>query len=505
MMDPSMNTQYLFLSLQRRYKEFTNDPQRFVFIFLWSFICGVLVASFLSVSPLIALFVVFIGVAMYTADKRNLLICLSIAALGIGILRFDIKDFHALDPVLESQVEKTSTIEGVVVSEPENRENDLRFVLETDTDKVLISAPLLTQVSYGDKVAVTGKLQKPGMIVEDNGQTFDYGAYLSKDDIYYTESFSKVEILGSEEGNPIKAFLLHVKSAFTRRMNSILPEPESSLLAGLLVSGKQALPASILDEFKRAGVVHIVVLSGYNITIIAEFFLLLLGFLGTRRAAFVSSIGIILFTLMTGATATVVRAAIMALIVLLGRSLGRTYSVPRALLGAGFLMLLLNPKILAFDPSFQLSFLAVLALVYVEPVTATYLDRVTVKWGIRSTLSTTVATQLTVLPFLMYSVGNVSIVSLFSNILILVFVPFTMLVGFVATLLAFIHLYIALPFAYVSHVFLAYILDVAHILGNLSWAVIHIRHLSGWLLVLSYLVFILIVVRLRSLLPQPSN
>ncbi|MDB5266718.1 MAG: Competence protein ComEC [Parcubacteria group bacterium] len=500
-----MNIMYRFQSLQELYKKFEDDPQRGVFLFIWGFMFGVLVSSFFSISPLAACFIMLIGGAIYGADRRNILLFLFFLSFGAGIVRFDIKDFHTPEPLLESGIDTVITREGVVVSEPENRENDMRFVLKTDTDKILVSTPLLTRVSYGDRARVTGKLKKPGIIESDTGRTFDYAAYLSKDDIYYTESFAKVEVLGSGQGNFLKAFLLRIKSAFTNRMNSILPEPESSLLAGLLVSGKQALPASVLDEFKRAGVVHIVVLSGYNITIIAEFFLLLLGFLGSRRASVISGVGIILFTLMTGATATVVRAAVMALIVLMGKTLGRGYSMPRALLSAAFLMLVLNPKILVFDPSFQLSFLAVLALVYVEPIIKKYFVRVPERWGMRSILSTTVATQITVLPYLVYSVGSVSVVSLVSNILILVFVPFTMLAGFFATLLAFIHPYIALPFAYVSHILLAYILFVAHTLGSLPWASIRISHLSWWLAVLIYLVFGAIVWRLRSSLQPSAN
>ena len=466
-----------------------------LFVFLWSFIFGILVSSFIYIVPIYSLVLIvigFVGCVVYLFIKTRvsilfLLISLTIFGFGVGAMRYAVKDFHESDPYLISNINKKVSIKGLVVSEPEYRENDMRVVVNTGLDKVIVSTPFLYKINYGDRVEVLGKLELPGLIDSDSGRPFDYGAYLSKEDIYYTMSFAQVKIIESNQGNKLKSILFKIKKVFTNKMNEILPEPQSSLLAGLIVSGKQALPKNVLDEFKRAGVVHIVVLSGYNITIIAEFLKKIFGFFSLKIATSASVVGIILFTLMTGATATVVRASIMVLIVILGKSMGRTYSVPRALLVAGFIMLMQNPKILVFDASFQLSFLAVLALVYVEPVVLKYLQRVPEKWGIRSILSTTIATQVTVLPFLLYSMGSFSVVSLLSNILILVFVPITMLLGFIATMLGFINYYVALPFSYTTHLLLKWILGVAHTLGNLSFAQISIKNFPLWLTVIIYL------------------
>ncbi|CAN5125652.1 hypothetical protein BH11PAT3_BH11PAT3_0220 [soil metagenome] len=472
--------------MEHLFKKIQNAPHGGVFVFLWSFIFGILFSSFIKISPLVALFIVCIGVIIVLGYKQFILLGFLCIALGLGIFRFDIKNFHEVDQSLEQSIGREIEVRGMVVNEPEQRENDVRFVVQTETDKIIVTSPFINTLEYGDEASIKGKLEKPGIIKSDTGRDFDYSAYLSKDDVYYTMIFGKVSVTGHDKGNKILSVLLRVKHSFVREMNNVLPEPESSLLAGLLVSGKQALPKNILEEFKRAGVVHIVVLSGYNITIVAEFLRNIFSFLSFTFATGASVMGIIFFTLMTGATATVVRASIMALIVVLGKSLHRTYSVPRALLVAACLMLLQNPKLLIFDPSFQLSFLAILALVYVGPIVELKLKKVSEKWGIRSILSTTIATQITVLPYLLYSMGNVSLVSLFSNMLILIFVPTTMLVGFVATFLGFLNYYLALPFAYTAHLLLSYILGVAHILGNLSWASITLS-IPLWLMLVSYI------------------
>ncbi len=493
-------------NIKLNFNKFINSPHAGVFVFIWSFILAILISSYVTITPIYSLVLICFGligsiVYIFIRNKVSILfliISLIIFGFGLGVMRYAVKDFHESDNYLVSNIDKRITIKGLTVNEPEHRENDIRIVVDTGIDRVLVSTNLFSKVNYGDEVEVVGKLALPGKFVSDAGRDFDYGAYLSKENIYYTISFAQIKILESNKGNKIKTFLYKIKSAFTNKINEILVEPESSLLAGLLVSGKQALPKNILEEFRRAGVVHIVVLSGYNITIVAEFLKKIFGFLSLRLATSASVFGIIFFTIMTGATATVVRASIMVLIVVLGKSMGRTYSVPRALLTAGFFMLLENPKILVFDASFELSFLAVLALVYVEPIVLKYLTKVPEKFGLRSILSTTIATQLTVLPFLLYLMGNFSNVSVFSNILILMFIPITMFVGFSAVGLSFINYYLALPLSYISHLFLMWILGVAHYLGNLPFAQLSIKNFPLWLVLFLYILFIFFIYKQKK-------
>jgi len=485
-----------------------------VYVLIFGFILGTLVSSFIFVAPVISVLMVIVGLSLLVVEKiRNkiinkevLFLSLALLSFGLGNIRYLIKDFH--EPLVP-------TSEGVVISEPEQRENGTRFVLLSDNGvKVLINTDLYSSVEYGDLVQVVGKLEEPGLIDGENGdRPFDYGAYLSKDDIYYTMSFAKVDVLSSGHGYLIKKVLLKIKHSFVNKMRGIFAEPESSLLAGLIVAGKTAIPKDISEEFRRAGIIHIVVLSGYNITIIALFMrkmfesIFLWTSIGARpkAAATASVIGIILFVLMTGAEATVVRAALMALILISSKMFGRKYSASRALLVAGVLMLIVNPKILVFDPSFQLSFLATCALIYIVPIVERYLHIVPEKWGLRMMVATTLATQVTVLPLLVYSMGNLSFVSLPANILILLIIPMTMLLGFVATLASYISVVVALPFSYVTHLLLAWILGVSHYLGNLSFASIAIPQVSVWFIALVYLSIVIFAWRSRSYAQRSAN
>lgn len=470
-----------------------------VSVSIFSFILGVLVSSFVFVTPLVSVFIIIIGSVLLIAEKiwnkkiskEVLFLSLALLSFGLGALRYSIKDFH--EPLVP-----VST--GVVVSEPEQRENTTRFVLRSDNgEKILVSTDLYSSVQYGDKVEVKGKLQKPAIIDDGVGRPFDYEKYLSKDDIYFTMSFTEIEVLSSGHGNPVKRALFKIKRSFVRKTKEVLAEPYASLLSGLIVSGKEAMPKGILEEFRRSGVIHIVVLSGYNITIIAEFMR------AVFRSATFSIAGIILFVIMTGAQATVVRAALMVLAVIFAKTFRRKFSASRALLVAAFLMLLHNPKILVFDPSFQLSFLATMALIYVVPIIDKYLKWVPERWGLRMIVATTLATQTTVLPFLVYSMGNFSLVSLPANILILLIIPATMLVGFISTLVAYISPIVALPFSYTTHLLLAWILGVSRYLGNLSFASITVPPTSIWLVVLIYLAMVIFVWRRQNSVPRSAN
>lgn len=466
----------------------TRSPSRLIFIFIFSFVFATAISSVVFIQSLIAVLLLSVGMAIILADKVGnkrvsqevIFIFIFLVAFSFGSLRYSIKDFHQ---------SRTPLMTGVVIEEPEDKDNFRRFVLLSDNgEKVLVQAPLYSPVQYGDRVIVEGELEVPGLIEgEDNGISFDYGKYLAKDDIYHILNFADVEIVSSGNGNKIKSILFKLKKNFVGHIKDILSEPFASLLAGLIVAGRDAMPKDILEEFRRAGVVHIVVLSGFNITLIAEFMRKLF------RSNWVAVIGIFLFVLMTGAEATVVRASIMALIVILARVFGRNYSAPRALLLGGFLMLLQNPKILVFDPSFQLSFLATLGLIYLCPPIERGLRFVSQKWKLRETLAQTVATQLTVLPLLIYSIGDISLVSLPANLLILLIIPFTMLVGFVATILSYVSAALAWPLAFISHLLLSWILLVSSFFGNLSFATISIPPVSILVVIMVYVVSLLLI------------
>jgi len=224
----------------------------------------------------------------------------------------------------------------------------------------------------------------------------------------------------------------------------------------------------------------------------------MLFFLPFTAQLIVGSLSIVFFALMTGAGATIVRASIMAILVLLARATGRVSDMTRLLFIAGFIMLLVNPKILVYDSSFQLSFLATFGLLYVSPLVAPYVSRVTDKWGLREVLIATLATQIFVLPAILYKMGEVSLVAVPVNMLVLLAIPLTMLLGFLAGLVGLVSTTLAWPFAFGAFFLLSYELFVVHIFSSIPFATLHISAFPFWAVTLWYLVYVVILWRAKT-------
>lgn len=382
---------------------------------------------------------------------------------------------HFHKPLLDEYVNGTFEGKGVVVDEPEEKTYYTEVIVKISdiprTQKILVQAPFYPDYEYGDEVMVKGKLKRPKDFVTQAGHTFHYQKYLAKDDIYYLLSDPTITLLSKHRGSPVKEILFNTKHSFIDHIRKVLPRPESSLLAGMLIAGKGGLGTQLENQFKEVGLIHIVVLSGYNVTIVAEAFISLLSFLPRFISYGCGALGIILFTIMAGGGSTIIRASFMSIVALIGKLTGNQYSALRALLVGGFAMIMWNPLILQYDPSFQLSFLATFALI----VFSTPLQKRLGRFGesfIGEILSSTFAVEFFLLPYLLYMNGRFSLVSLPANLLVLSFIPFTMLTGFIATVSSYLSLFISYPFSFVSFVMLHYILSIVSFADKFSFIAI---------------------------------
>ncbi|MDP3958429.1 MAG: ComEC/Rec2 family competence protein, partial [bacterium] len=481
------------------------------YIFIFSFTGGVALASFREIGTSFLFFLVFLFFILlfhYVHSRAKIVFLVSLLLLGFaaGAFRFSVSALDDGSPLLEGMVGEKISFEGVIVEEPDARDQTAMLVMRTERvssggvehelrKDVLLTVPQFPQFKYGDALSVSGVLKKPQAFAnEGTGKLFDYPAYLSAKGVRYVMAFPSLELLGEGKGNPVRAALFALKGGFIKNIGELLHEPEGSLLAGLVVGAKQSLGKELLDKFRVVGLIHIVVLSGYNITIIAQSIMKLLGFL--RRPALsasLASLSIVLFAVMVGGGATVVRASLMALLVILARRSGRIYDVTLALFLAGFLMVLHNPKILIFDPSFQLSFLATVGLIYFTPLIERHAGWLPERFLVREVAVATLATQLFVFPFLVYQMGTASLVALPVNLLTLVFVPATMLFGFIAGTLGFISAFLALPFAFAAEALLSYMLLVVSLFSKIPFAAIAVPSVPFLAVVIVYLLYLALI------------
>ncbi len=433
-----------------------------------------------------------------------ILVSLFIFSFSCGVGRYILADLNSIDPTLEQFIGQKIKGFVVVIDEPDVREQNTRLLVSFQQisqgektipvfGKAILTVGMYPTFHYGDVLAIDGLLQKPKNFKSGDSREFDYISYLAKDNIRYEMYIPHTKFLSSHHGNWIKEKLFQFKNLFMEKISLVIGEPHASLLGGLLIGAKHGLSKTLSDEFRRAGIIHIVVLSGYNISIVAEFIMRVFSFLPQAVGVTGGAVSILFFALMTGASATTVRSCIMSLLVILARVTHRTYDVTRALFVAAFFMILYNPKILVFDPSFQLSFMATFGLIYVSPLVekyfAHYISFIPDAFQLREFAVSTTTTQIFLLPLLLYMTGNLSLVALPVNLLILAFIPLTMLFGFLTGALGFIATFLSWPFGFIAYIFLSYELMVVHFFANLPFAAVTVSYFPIWLLLVMYVVY----------------
>ncbi len=441
---------------------------------------GVWLGSFVNWGFSVVGLVVVMGAGLILLNKKYLVISLIFFGLAIGLGRVYVVPQASGE--LADKVNQKVELTGILLAEPDVRDSQIRLTVRPKgfKDRVLVVAPMYGDYKYGDELKVRGTLKWPENFETESGKVFNYQKYLEKDGIFFLLEFAEVERVGESKGNKVIESLLNIKLWFVERFSKLLPEPESSLLAGLVVGEKQGLGKEWNDNFRTVGLSHIVVLSGYNLSVVAENILKITGLLLSKNLSLIAgAVGIIAFALAVGGGATVLRASLMALIALLARATGRLYQATVALAVAGVLMLLWNPLVLVHDLGFQLSFLATLGVIHGPVLFTPYFHKITDRWGVKEVLLTTLSAQIIVLPWILYTTGNLSLVALPANLLVLPLIPLTMLFGFLTAFLA--------PFAFISHLLLAYVLLIVKILAALPLAAVVVKQFPLFLVIISYL------------------
>jgi competence protein ComEC len=441
-----------------------------------------------------------IGIVLVSAWKLRdfshassvLLIGIAFLASGFGAWRMHIE--MQTPSVLALYEGQTVQFEARIAKEPEMRETSIHIYAEpidinTDGEYVLVTVDRFREgavaLDYGDIISVTGILEHPEAFATDGGRTFDYPGYLRARGVHYR--LERADVVRTAEGTGIMHALFGGKHAFQNTIEDIIPLPASGLGEGLLLGVKRALGEDLEHAFRTVGIIHIVVLSGYNIMVIVEWLGRVLAFFFRPRLRMIIGIAAVAtFVLLVGASATAVRAGIMAGLVLVARGTGRTYKVLRALMLAGVCMLLINPFLLVHDPGFQLSFLATLGLILLLDTVERWLVWVPRFGDVRGVVASTVATQIFVLPLLLYQMGLFSVVSIPVNALVLPMVPIAMMLTFLTGIFGLLAPVFGFVFGVVDYVALTYIIKIAEAFAALPIASFAIPAFPFWVTLVAY-------------------
>lgn len=377
--------------------------------------------------------------------------------------------------------EKSVKIVGRVTNQPYLK--DSYQIIELGP--VLILANRFPGYFYGDRIEVFGKFQKEVI----NSLTSQYISF-----------FPTIRLLREEENLMgkvnLKRFLLKTRGQIEKRVRRFLPEPQSSLLLGIVLGVKTEMPENFWQDLRRTGTLHLVVASGQNVVIVTGFLMnLSLWFLKRRWAILIALLGILVYVLMVGAEAPAVRAGLMASMIFVGQWFGREANPGGPLLLTAMMMLLISPLIL-FDIGFQLSFAATAGLIWLHPLLLTKLSTLGKIPVLGEGLLVTISAQLATLPILLVNFGQFSWLSPLVNALVLPLIPLLMVFGFIIAGLSFFSSFLAQLLSWLVWPFLSWFVRVVEFFGSLSWANWEMGEISFWWAVLYYLILLIFLIKI---------
>lgn len=438
-------------------------------------------------------------------------------ALTLGAWRYQAAQPAWDDPafVAAHNGAEAVVLEGVIWEEPDVRDTRtlLRVraeVLQLDPGGapvavhglVLVTAPRFSEGRlaaagaaewrYGDRVRVAGALETPP---ED--QDFSYRDYLARLDVHSLLRQPQLTFLAERQGQPAYQLIFDGKAQALGALARLFPEPHAALLSGILLGVEAGLPSEIKTAFSRTGTSHIVAISGFNVAILVGLFMGLFSrLLRPNRAALVTILIIAGYTVLVGASASVVRAALMGSLGVVGQRLGRSGGGLNALAFAALVMTAANPMTV-WDIGFQLSASATLGLVLYgdrfqnafERWLAHWLPAERAKQGAElagELFLITLAAQVTTLPILLYYFRQLSLITLIANMVILPVQPAVMILGGLALLAGLVWLPLGQLLAWATWPLTAYTLAFVQFFADIPGAAISLGEVAPAVVVIFY-------------------
>lgn len=463
---------------------------RYIFLSILSFLIGIFLKSNnLNFLILILFFLLFIFLVFYFLffKKIFLLISLNIFLIIFGAFYYH---FYYFSIFKKNNVLFNQKIEfqGIVVSNPKfslfNQTFKLKLI-KPFKGYILVKTNLYPQFKYGDFLFLDGKIK--------NISYFKNGSFFLKEKIVGIAEYPKIKLLGENYGNIFLKRLFSFKKDIIKVFQSYLKINQAALLSGLILGDTSEFEKDFQEKMNKTGTSHIVALSGYNISIFSILvFNFLRYFLNRYITVFITLILIFSFVLMTGAEASVVRAAIMGLILLIFDNFyGLNFDLKNVLVFTALVMVLFNPFILNFDIGFQLSFLALVGVTFLKK---SLVENLNLKLensflNYKDNLVTTLSAQLMVLPILLNNFHYFSLFSFLPNIFILTFVPLAMFFGFLLLFFNFFIKIFSLILSWFLYLILSFQIFVIEIFSNFQPIVLK-KELS----VLSILVYYIILI-----------
>ena len=349
---------------------------------------------------------------------------------------------------------------------------------------VLAHVPINQIYEYGDEVRLRGQLQTP-----PQDEDFSYQDYLARQGILSYIPASEATLLPGNDGNPISRAIYSFKDKALDHIYRLFPDPEASVLAGMLLGVNGGLSGPVQQAFRDTGTAYVIAVSGFKISLLAGVFVTLFSrVLGARRGWIFAVLGIAFYTFLVGANDAAVRAALMVTLALVAEQIGRRTQGLNTLAFVAALMALWNPLVL-WDAGFQISFFATLGLIlYMEPLqktTENLLTRYFPQWNAQQVIKyvlyyflLTLAVQLTTIPIMAYQFKQIPLIALIANPSITPIQPVVMMLGGLAVILSFIFFSLGQLIAWIAWPLTAYTIRMVELFDRVPHGTISLGNFS---------------------------
>lgn len=437
---------------------------------------GVLIAGtpfgrlFLSISWLLT------GIALclfsYVRQRRFVIMFAVLGGLLIGLWRGAIEQSALGD--YQQLIDKQVQLSGVVSEDADtNKRGDtvlrlkqVRYGNHELTGMLWVTVDKSSQIQRSDRVTIEGKL------------TDGFGTFAAS---MYDGSVKNI-VRGDDKA-------LGVRDWFTGYVRRAISEPQSSLGIGYLVGQRRSLPDELNQALKIAGLTHVVVASGYNLTILVRFarrFFMRI----SKYTALLASSGLIMsFIAITGLSPSMSRAGLVTFLSLMAWYYGRTFHPLVLLPFAVATTVLFNPSYAWGDVGWQLSFAAFAGVMVFAPLLQAYYFGNKKPGTVRQILGETISATICTLPIILLYFGQMSNVAIVANLLVLPLVPLAMLLTFLAGIGTMIIPGAAMIVGFPAQALLTYMVQVAEYLSTLPWAVTEIE-INAWHVFAMYAVLV---------------
>lgn len=498
---------------------FLNTSPAFKVVFF--FITGILFARFVQFNPVVTfiIFVAFFIAATFlicgNISHVNFFLISAIFLAGVLIYHLKANTFPGNHIIHFNDLNERNRIMGRVIGFPDFKPDrvEVKLAVEklvVDTSEINVCGNILLKIKdpgyfpyYGDRLSFEGKIVEPNG--ERNPGDFNYREYLAANDIFglvYLRDSADIAKLPAQKNWRFQRTVHYVKSKLYFAINNLYDTKTRPLVKGLLLGERGEISYELRNAFAKSGVIHALAISGLHIGYISLIFYVLFSLLRFSYQARIIAvlISIFFYNLLIGFEPPTVRASLMGGLFLLGRLIQKPTNILNIISAAALIILLVNPLEL-FQVSFQLSFAAVISIIYIYQRLRKFFEKTAIfrtftksKFGeyAGSLFLVSLAAQLGTLPIVVYYFHRIPVIALVLNLVVIPLVGVVIALGFATLFFAFISGSIAQLYAHTNTAFLNFLISViekaekikygSFEVPSINLAVIFIYYVLLWLI-----------------------